>query len=275
MKLVKVLLIIFFTCFSFYYTDQVISYSKSKDPIMIDIIKASYEENENPIDAVILENEIISGKTGNKVLIDQSYEKMKSYGKFNETLLVFDEVSPDITINDNYDKFVISGNKDEKEVAFIFLVQDSTYLKDILKILKYNEITGYFFVDGNSDEEVFSMISAYNNYLGNYGMNSKYTNKGIIYTNKIIKQFQKEKIFCFTTDDEEVLKICSSFSLNTIKENIISTSKPYVDAKKELKNGKIYVFNINNYLSKELNTIIKYIKQKGYKIVSVTDMLNV
>ena len=52
---------------------------------------------------------------------------MKNYGSYNESLLVFDEVSPSISIDDYYDKYISSGNGVTTDIALIFTIEDSTY----------------------------------------------------------------------------------------------------------------------------------------------------
>ena len=52
---------------------------------------------------------------------------MKSYGGYNESLLVFDEVSPTISIEDYYDKYISSGNGLTTNIALVFAIYNSNY----------------------------------------------------------------------------------------------------------------------------------------------------
>ena len=98
------------TIFSFYYTNKIIEFSKSKDLIMIEIMNNKDNYNKISIDALINNNYITPGSEGLEVDIDKSYNKMKKLGKYNENLYVYNIVKPTISIKDNYDKFVINGN---------------------------------------------------------------------------------------------------------------------------------------------------------------------
>ena len=60
----------------------------------------------------------------------------------------------------------------------------------------------------------------------------------------------------------------------TIKSTVISNINGYSDIKDKLQNGGIYTLDINSYTIKNLNTIINYIKQKGYKIVNIENIIN-
>ena len=51
-----------------------------------------------------------------EVDVNKSYEKMKRLGEYNNNLLVFINDLPDISLKDNYDKYIISGNKDKTSI---------------------------------------------------------------------------------------------------------------------------------------------------------------
>ena len=61
----------------------------------------------------------------------------------------------------------------------------------------------------------------------------------------------------------------------TIKPIEVSKTKPYNYIYKNLSEGNIYYLENNKYLIDNLDIIIKYIKQKGYKIVDLNNLLNV
>ena len=137
------------TVFSFYYTNKLIEFSKSKDPIMIEIMKNKDDYNKLSIDALINNNYITPGSEGLEVDVDKSYTKMKKLGKYNDNLYVYDVVKPTISIKDNYNKFVINGNTTKKEVSLIFKVNDLKNIENINKILFNNNVSATFFIDCN------------------------------------------------------------------------------------------------------------------------------
>ena len=64
----------------------------------------------------------IPGYNGLAVNIEDSYNKMKKTGQFNEKLLVFQQVKPSIHLNDLPPGPIYKGNPDKPMVSFIINV---------------------------------------------------------------------------------------------------------------------------------------------------------
>ena len=82
--------------------------------------------NIEPVDAIITEHVIIPGINGRKINLEKSYNNMKRINSFQESLLVFDEIKPSKTIDDIYDKVIVSGNQNINKVSIV-LENDSNY----------------------------------------------------------------------------------------------------------------------------------------------------
>lgn len=267
------------TVFSFYYTNKLIEFSKSKDPIMIEIMKNKDDYNKLSIDALINNNYIIPGSEGLEVDVDKSYTKMKKLGKYNDNLYVYDVVKPTISIKDNYDKFVINGNITKKEVSLVFKVNDLKNIENINKILFNNNVSATFFIDGNikdDDINILKILDESNNYFGNLGYNKKYSIKTIKYTNALLDRIDEDNHnYCYVEkDDINVLKTCSEVKMYTIKPMVVSNIFPFTYIKQNLENGKIFSLDTNSYTLKQLDLIIKYVRQKGYDFVTLEEILN-
>lgn len=267
------------TVFSFYYTNKLIEFSKSKDPIMIEIMKNKDDYNKLSIDALINNNYIIPGSEGLEVDVDKSYTKMKKLGKYNDNLYVYDVVKPTISIKDNYNKFVINGNTTKKEVSLIFKVNDLKNIENINKILFNNNVSATFFIDGNikdDDINILKILDESNNYFGNLGYNKKYSIKTIKYTNALLDRIDDDNHnYCYVEkDDINVLKTCSEVKMYTIKPMVVSNIFPFTYIKQNLENGKIFSLDTNSYTLKQLELIIKYVRQKGYDFVTLEEILN-
>ena len=63
---------------------------------------------------------------------------MQINGIFNEKLLVFDEITPNISITNNKDKFIIKGNSNRQIVSLIFILNSDRYLSDLEEIMVNN-----------------------------------------------------------------------------------------------------------------------------------------
>lgn len=267
------------TVFSFYYTNKLIEFSKSKDPIMIEIMKNKDDYNKLSIDALINNNYIIPGSEGLEVDVDKSYTKMKKLGKYNDNLYVYDVVKPTISIKDNYDKFVINGNITKKEVSLVFKADDLKNIENINKILFNNNVSATFFIDGNikdDDINILKILDESNNYFGNLGYNKKYSIKTIKYTNALLDRIDDDNHnYCYVEkDDINVLKTCSEVKMYTIKPMVVSNIFPFTYIKQNLENGKIFSLDTNSYTLKQLDLIIKYVRQKGYDFVTLEEILN-
>lgn len=267
------------TVFSFYYTNKLIEFSKSKDPIMIEIMKNKDDYNKLSIDALINNNYITPGSEGLEVDVDKSYTKMKKLGKYNDNLYVYDVVKPTISIKDNYNKFVINGNTTKKEVSLIFKVNDLKNIENINKILFNNNVSATFFIDGNIKDDninILKILDESNNYFGNLGYNKKYSIKTIKYTNALLDRIDDDNHnYCYVEkDDINVLKTCSEVKMYTIKPMVVSNIFPFTYIKQNLENGKIFSLDTNSYTLKQLDLIIKYVRQKGYDFVTLEEILN-
>ena len=62
--------------------------------------------------------------------------------------------------------------------------------------------------------------------------------------------------------------------LHTVKPTIIIKRSLYQEIKKDLKNGTIFSIENNYYTEKDLSITIDYIKEKGYKLVSLNELLS-
>ena len=112
-KLIQVSIVLLLVLFSFYYTNKTIDIIRETDPLMKQIKEESKKYEIKPENAKIEENNITPGMNGTVVDYEETYKKMKQYGTYNESLTVFKEVTPTVSIEDTYDKFIESGNEEK------------------------------------------------------------------------------------------------------------------------------------------------------------------
>lgn len=269
----KKLLIILLLLFSFFYTNKSISIIRNQDPLMKEIINNKSKFEIKSVNAIIKNNTIIPGKKGKEVDLEKTYTKMKQYGTYNESLTVFKETKPTISIEDNYDKLITSGNKDNKNISFIFKVEKDTNINKLLSILNYHNIQATFFIDGlyieNNDLNNLSNhqieLLSYNNNIDEITFTSALSYLSYK-TNKTPK-------YCLE-DDNNIINLCKKINLHTIKPTLIIKKDPYKEIKDNLKNSSIILIPINNYIYNNLSTSILYIKSKGYNFLTLSDLLS-
>ena len=266
-------------CISFVYTERAANLVVQKDDLMMTINDSSSNYEIAPTDGVINENTFIPGINGIKVNNKESYKEMKKYGKFSDNLLKFIQIEPKNKLKDNYDKYIISGNSNKKEVSIILLVNGDDNIDNILKIVENKNISINFFVDGywfeNNNNMIESLIEK-NHIIGNLSYNLDYQDGAFVWMDTIIKRIGKQKIgYCYTEEEnEDSLKVCSLNKNYTIKPNIIIKDNYMKNIKEKITNGSIISFDMNNSLEQELPVIINYINSKGYSIVSLPKLLS-
>lgn len=117
----KYLSIILLCLLSFYYTEKVALYVKSNNPLIKTITNIKDSKYVSSINSTIIDNKyIIPGLSGKEVNIDKSFSNMHANNIYNESYLVFNEIKPKISIEDNKDKIIIRGNKAKQSVSLIF-----------------------------------------------------------------------------------------------------------------------------------------------------------
>ena len=265
MNRLKIIGILILTAFTFFYTDRVSRIIKENDPIMnrIDNIKDTMTVSK--IDPIIYDDEYITGINGCVVNREESYKKMKSNGEYNSDLMVMKEDK----IDDDYNKYIIGGPKQNRKVSIILTNYDSR----INTFIKENNIDINYFIDGSSIKKDIGKLIELEGRIYNYGRNNKYTDKYIFYDNSLIKSnFNNDSNYCLVSEkDNDSLKICSKYKMKTIKANEIKDNLlNYI--KENLGNGKIYLIKSNNY--EEIKYSINYILSKGYKIVYLDELLD-
>ena len=267
-------LIILLSIFSFYYTNQVVSFLQENDPIMKEIKSTEKKYIIEPENAITTDNTIISGKKGKVIDYDKSYQKMKKYGTYNESLTVLKDTIPVISINNNYDKYLIGGNKYHKKVSLVFIVKEKDP-QTIISILNQNKIKATFFIDGTfienninllkNEEQDFELLSYQNDY------NESFFKTSLSYLESITNNKAK---FCYTEiDNNKLLSLCEKLKLHTIKPTLIIKKDSYKEVKENIDNGIIISLDINSLIEKELKETITYIKQKGYQIVPLESLI--
>lgn len=198
-------------CFSFFYTEKTSMVVREYDEIMKQIKEVAPSKTKEPIEAIIIDDKIIPGKPGMQVNINKSYYKMKQYGKYEETLLVYQEIKPTIEIKDNLEKYVIKGNDSDKKIGLLFLVDDVSVLDKTLEILKNTDTKATFFLERQiveNDEQIISKILALGYGIGSLDFETKYETKSFSWMNVLIKKRQGHN-YCYTKEEnEEILNNC-------------------------------------------------------------------
>ena len=252
-KPLKTLGIIALLFFSFYYTHEFALLMQKKDPIYQNILVLKEETNLKSLDASIDGDYIIPGLMGREVNVEKSFQKMKNYGALKTEYLVFDEIIPTISINQNKDKIIKKGNKAKMAVSFILDAQSN--------LINYFEKMNMDYTILTTKENINSKLNAdfINIDESNYKetekiLNKKNKNTNICYLPKMTKDFclKKQKILIEAT--------------NEVTNNNVASIYNNIEA------GGIYY--LKNLDLKYLKIFIENVVYKGYTIIKLTDLIS-
>lgn len=265
-------------CFSFFYTEKTVNVVREYDDIMITIKEKQKEYKIKPIDATIKENTIIPGVSGKSININKSYSKMKRYGNFNDTLLVYEKIDPTISINKNLDKYIIKGNETKNMISLLFLVKNDDNIDPILTILKGKKVKANFFINSNwleKNENKLKEIVLEGHTIGNLGVNGIYTDSNYSWLDHKIKTVSKKEFgYCYNEiEDNQSLKLCEGYKNYTIRPNIIINRNPLSEIKEKISPGSIISLPINQEVFSQLGLIIEYIQSKGFNVTTLENHL--
>ncbi len=195
-KYVKVFGILSLLCFSFYYTEQIANFMKSKDPIYESILVSKKEYETESVNAYVKNETIIPGLMGEEVNVDKSFRNMKNLGYFSVKELVFDEVKPEVSLSDNMDKLISKGNPEKRGVTLILANENySTFLEEMG--------VSYAFLTTIKDVEK----------VRHYGI--KINNDSTSYK-EVEKKLKKEKsLFCFVPKLGDYCKTTNKYLIGT------------------------------------------------------------
>lgn len=275
-RLISPIIIIILLIVSFYYANKSVNILKNADPIMKEIKSTEKKYTIEPIDAQIIGRNIISGKNGKTIDYDASYTKMKRYGTYNESLTTLKDLTPVISITDNYDKYIVGGNKNNRNIALVFTIKENEDISNILKILDNRNVSATFFVDGTYLEKNILTIKNMTNHeveilSYNNEFDETYIKTSLSYLNTLTN---KEPKYCYTAkNNQDLLNTCKNLKLHTIKPTLILEKNIYSEIKNNLSNSIIISLEPNKYVEKELGITIDYLKKKGYNIITIDSVI--
>ena len=278
-KIIEILFACLLVFASFFYTDKAISMMEDKDPVMIKIKKEKKSLEEESINAKVNGEYLVPGYSGLVVDLDKSFNKMKKYGGYNESLIVFKEGTPTISVDEYYDKYIVSGNGFTNYISLVFEITDKELLPKIKDILKENDVRATFFVDGVLLKEdnilVTSLLQDFHeiellNYKGSY---DRLIFEEALDTLQVIAN-RRGKYCLAKYDQKEILELCSKEKMHTIIPTIQISSNPYLSLKGKLREGSIISITPTKENISELDVVIKYIKQRGYTLDTLEQLLS-
>lgn len=269
-KIIEYSLITIFFILSLVYTNKVSSTIKNNDPIMKKILSNLENYSVNAVNAEINEYTITPGINGCTVDVNKSYKNMKKINEYNEKLLKYKDVIPEITLSNIYNKYISSGNGLKREVSIVINIQEN--IRKINSIATATKTKVNIFVDSNLLEDDLLDIDKEYIHMYNGGINNNYNDITIEWMNDVITDNYNKPKYCINKNrNDDNLLVCVRNRMHSISPTII-VSNNTLEVKELIKNGSIIYTDENNV--DYIVNIINYIRSKGYEIVYLDELLN-
>lgn len=262
---------------SFIFTYKVQTTSKMTDELLNEIKSKKDGYKENPIEPYIKDKTIVPGINGREVDVLKSYKKMSEVGYFDDSLFEYKTIYVDKKLDKNKDKYITGLNGRNMNISLLFKIDDKDDITNLVKRLDSDNLKVSFFITSKYLEKHHNQIIKLiqNGYtIGNLSNNENYEDSDFVWMKTIITNIGNQKYnYCFTDkENNSIIKMCKLQDSYTIMSDIIR-SNPLLNIKKSLSPGKIIVLEYNRELKIEIDTVIDYIKSKGYNLISLEEGL--
>lgn len=253
MKYFKLIGIMSLLVFSFYLTDFVTELAINTNPLMQNIKKSSTNYCETSVNATIEQNTIIPGIKGKKVNEIESFLNMKDFGSFNSNYLIYDYIKPDISIEDNKEKIIISGNKNKRQVSI--LIKDNISIEEYLKQknIKYSKLI-----------DINDKINK------NENINIESTKEGYKDLDTLLKKKKINKEICIINYSN--IELCKKNKYYLVDPNIKLKNTSFINILNNIDNGSIIL--IEDMLTIEnFKIFANKIHNKDLKFVYLSEII--
>ena len=232
-------IIILLFIISLIYTDNITNIAKQNDPIMKRIKEVKDNLKIESVNAEINGNNMIPGKNGCEIDVGKSYENMKKINSYNDKMLKYKDIIPEITINNTFDKYITNGNNINRNVSIVVYIKNN-----IESINKINNIELNVFIDADIIKDGAVNISN-NKKIYNGGTNLNYDDTTIEWMNDVISDNYNISNYCLNLDrnDNNLLE-CTRNKMHTI--NPLVVNKNMYNTKINIINGSIVYFDESN-----------------------------
>src|SRR5690625_1534853 len=272
--------------------------AKQSDALLEEIIERADTYEIAPEDAYIDRVwKKTPGRNGRKVNIEKSYENMKETGKFDSSLLVFDELEPNVSLKDLPASPIFRGHPEKEMVALLINVSwGEEYVPGILKVLKQEQIKATFFIEGKwakENKDIVKMIHEQNHVIGNHAYNhpdmatlsDEEIKTQIEKTNEIIEAIIDKQPVWFAPPsgsfNDQVVRIAHEMGLETILWTVdtIDWKNPSVSVMinrvvNNIHPGATVLMHPTESVAQGLTPLIKEIKQKDYELGTIANLVH-
>lgn len=239
--------------FSFYYTEKIGNMVMNNNSLVLEINNKTDEYNIEPVSAVIDDEYIVPGLNGYNVNVLKSYNNMKFLDAFNAYYLVYDKVTPDVSLENNKNKIIKYGNADKKSVAIILNNNEEILAYSKEKKINITRLITSDNVDRNSTYEQIN-----NDY-------EDYSN-----LDTTLKNINKNTNICVI--NQSILSICQSKNKYLVEPSFTLTRYNLATIKSKIKSGSIILIEDDVSLA-DYKILIRQIYYQDLDIVSLSNLI--
>lgn len=252
LKFFKKIGIIAIVLFSFYYTDQISNLVLESNPLYKDIVKNKDDFEVMSTSAIINDEYITPGLNGLSIDVKNSYYNMKTLETFNSYYLVYEESTPEVSIENNKDKIIKKGNSSKNSIALV--VEYNEKIIDYLKNKKISVLTNLNNFDKSATYEQ---------------INDDYTN----YTKleNLINKYVKNPKICLVNENNKSQCIANKAFL--VEPSKILNDNTVLNLKDNIESGDIILIKKNTKLE-NIDIILKSIEYKDYNLNYLSDHIS-
>ena len=239
--------------FSFYYTEKIVLMVEQKNPVLKKIKENKDAYTIKAVDATVMNEYIIPGISGSSVNVNKSFYNMKELNTFNEYYLVYDDVRPTISVEDNKDKIIISGNKSIKNISIVI-----EYDEKLINLL------------ANYDVNLIVTKDTYNKNLDYELLNGEVNENEFKQLNTLLNNDKLNSEICLVNENNK--KTCTELKYYLVKYTHILTNN-LIDIKSNIDSGDIIFIDKDASIS-DIKILLKQIKFQDLNIVPLSTLIN-
>ncbi len=226
---------------------------RQKDPIYETIEDVGLTSNTASVNALIKDNTIVPGINGLAVNVDKSFQKMKSFGAFNKYYLIFDQVKPEISLEDNKDKIITKGNYKKRSISFV-LEED----EKITNYLQENQIPASLLITKDTFKR------------DNYFEQINNDTKNFKDTDGLLNSIDQNKNICIVNNFNE--SICRKNQKYLVKPSLELNEYNVANVKSKIDSGSI-IYIKKSAKIEDLQILLQHVNYKGLSIKTLSELI--
>ena len=270
----------------------------NKDDLYRKIQMFSEQHKIEPIDAKIDRIwKAMPGYNGLSVNIKASYKKMKKSGEFDKNKIVYEEIPPNVHLEDLAPEPIYRGNPQKPMVAFLINVAwGNEYIPGILKTLDEHQTKATFFFDGSwvkKNPDLAKMIKEAGHEIGNHAYSHPdlkqrsvaQTKEELQKTNNVIKATLGITPIWFAPPsgsfNEATIQVADQLDMKTILWTVDTvdwrkpaTSEMVRRVVSKVENGSMVLMHPTKPTAEGMERMITDIKAKGLQLGTVSDLIS-